>query len=335
VKNFILCILNLRIKMLKAFNSLDLTSGRSLTRLVRALFSAKSKRDRVPNIMKHPKFTRDGISKKKPKSYQYDLTQPHITNPERYYDAKEDRKAYRKERNVVKAMKRGLETVGGETGRPLENILKDLTNDELLHDGSSRLIINIHEIEKNHGDKLEDEAVRSVIVNAIKSLTGRVHQKNFREVGIIANFNKKYAVTDKNTWENIVSSLIRFMRKEQNATFEVFGKERTEENFIHTLNSIVQVARYNGVELSNLFNEVERNYLTKMNSFRSIKNFVLFVSSISNDRNMRSKTEFWTAIEKELSSKLDKLNVQDIVSIVYSFSKVKFNSQLVDKLGKK
>ncbi len=57
-----------------------------LYKVVRFGFTARSQRDRMPNLLKDPRFTRQGMSKKKSKSYQYDLTQPHITNPERYYN---------------------------------------------------------------------------------------------------------------------------------------------------------------------------------------------------------------------------------------------------------
>lgn len=61
-----------------------------------------SGRDTVPRILKDPKFGRQGVIRRKRKPLDYDLTQPHIKNPELYFDSKSDPKLYKIERNERK-----------------------------------------------------------------------------------------------------------------------------------------------------------------------------------------------------------------------------------------
>jgi len=320
--------------MLKAFKSSWFTVESPLTQVIRFSFSAKSKRDRVPNILKHPKFTREGISKKKKKSYQYDLTQPHIQFPERYYNEAVDKKAERKAYLERKKLRRTYEDIPTDGARPLENILKDLTNNDFLHQGSSRLINNIHELEKNYSAQLDDPNIKDIIVRAIQALTSRVYQKNFRELGIITTLNKKYGITDKNAWKDILSNVIRFIKREENDSFKVFGSETNEDNFVHTVCSIIQVSRYNGLDTTLLLQNIEQNYLAQINQFRSLKNLVLFTTALSNSPAMKNRTAFWSAIEKEVLGKLNEINAADAVALIYTFSKVKHNTDAIDKLGK-
>jgi hypothetical protein len=305
----------------------------SLSYLIRYNFTARSQRDRMPRILKHPKFTRDGISKKKIVSHQYDLTQPHIQYPERYYNEPVEQKAARKLYKDRKRQNRGLELIPAEGSRPLENIINDLTSDALLYEGSSRIFNNITEIEKNYPAQAADPNVKDLIVKGIKAVTGKAFEKNFREVGILAALNKRYGINDKNTWDIIMTNLLRFIRREENKTFEVFGSENNENNFVHILNSVIHSSRDSGLNLSILLESVESNYKNKIKDFKNPKNFILFTSALANCPSMKNKAEFWSSIEKELQAKIDKFNSIDALTVLYAFSKVKYNTPTNEKLS--
>ena len=135
-----------------------------------------------------------------------------------------------------------------------------------------------------------------------------------------------------NTWEIIMANLLRFIRREENKTFEVFGTENNENNFVHILSSVIHCSRNSGIDVSQLLEAVEENYKNKLKDFKNSRNFILFTSALSNNPSMKGKTEFWSAIEKELVGKIDKFNAIDALTILYAFSKVKYNTATNEKL---
>lgn len=317
--------------MLKLINSPSFRAYLSIHSVSLYAFGARNKRNFVPKIMKDPKFTREGMfNQRKKDNYQYDLTQPHIQFPERYYDEKVDSKLERKAYLERRKERKGFEDITPEVARPLDSILRDLLNEEVLLRGSSRILKNIDEIETHHLLKI-DEDVREIIIRSLEAINKRIHLKNLREVGIIAAFNRKYGIVDKEIWKNVKFALMKYFVREENDTIQLVDHERNEKNFVHTLNNVLQVGKKIDLDVSDLLSSVERNYAQKINSFGDIKNLIVFTTALSHIPAFK-RTTLWETVDKAVAPKVNELSGLDAVTLINSFAKAQIIPTFADQL---
>jgi len=320
--------------MLKIANHPSLKSYFSLRSPLSYAFASYNKRNTVPKIMKDPKFTREGIFKPKKKSLQYDLNQPHILYPERYYNEAVDKKLERKAIRERRALRNGYEPIPSEGARPFASIIKDLASEKILLEGSSRLILNINELETHYQSKI-DEDVHDLVVRGLKALNKNIHLKNLREVSIIAALNRKYNLWDKEIWNNLKLNLMKYFKREENETIQILSHDLNEDNFIHTLNNVLFASRKAGIEVQDLIKAVEVNFLPKVENFKNPHNLILFTTALTRIPKLKN-APIWGRIDQLVAPHVKELNVLDAINLIHAYSKAQivpsFLDQLVEKL---
>ena len=100
------------------------------------------------------------------------MTQPHIKNPELYYNEVVEKKQARKRNLELRRLKNNYEGIDLATPRPITKVLDDLVNFTNNQRGTSRLLLNVMELEKHHSDKLTDD-IKEIIVGALRSIGQR------------------------------------------------------------------------------------------------------------------------------------------------------------------
>jgi len=317
--------------MFKFSQSSALRSYVSLYSTLSRGFAPYNKRNKVPKIMKDPKFTRTGIFKPRKRNYQYDLTQPHVLYPERYYNEAEDKKVERKAYRERRKEREGFDVIDLEKARPLEAIISDMTSDRFLVEGSSRLIMNIKEIESHYGSQI-DQDLTDLISNAVRALNSHIHLKSIREVGIITQLTRKYEIWDENIWNNTKLVLMKYFRREENETIQLLDNQVHEENFIFILNNILFASRKTGISVQDLVSEVEDRYLPRVESIKNVHNLILFINSLASVPGLK-QTTLWDKLNKLLAPKLKEMNIHDVTTLLHVFSKVKITPSFFDQLG--
>jgi len=293
-------------------------------------FAPYNKRNKVPKIMKDPKFTRQGIFKPRKRNYQYDLTQPHVIHPERYYNEAEDKKLERKEYRERRKEREGFDEIDLHKARSLEAIIGDMTADRFLIEGSSRLIMNIKEIESHYARQL-DEDLTDVVANAVRALNSHIHLKNIREVGIIIQLTRKYGIWDQTIWNNAKLVLLKYFRREENETIQLLNHEVNEDNFIFMLNNILYASKRTGIDVKDLIEEVEDRFLPRVESIRNTQNLVLFINSLVSIPSFK-QTTIWEKLNKLLAPKIKEMNILDVTTLLHVYSKVRVAPSFYDQL---
>jgi len=319
--------------MLKIANHPSFKSYISLHLPLSYAFAPYNKRNFVPKIMKDPKFTREGMFKPRKRNYQYDLTQPHIQYPERYYDEAVDKKLERKAIKERRKERNGHEEIPSGTARPLGSIIRDLTAEKFLLEGSSRLILNINELETYYQNQI-DQDIHDLIVRGIRALNKSIHLKKLREVGIITTLTRKYGLLDKEIWNNLKLNLMKYLKREENETIQLLNHDVNEDNFIHTLNNILYASRKNGINIEDLIASIEEHFLPKIENFKKSHNLVLFTTALAKIPKLKN-APIWGKIEKIITPQIKDLNVLDAINLIHAYSKAQITPSFVDQLVEK
>ena len=301
----------------------------SLVNIIARGFTKMSARDKVPNLIKDPRFTRTGMSKRKTRDRTYDLTQPHIKNPELYYDQKVDRPLERKKQRELHKLKRGLPEVDIGQPRELKNILADLTNPELLTKGSSRLMVNIHELQKWHQDKIESNL--DAIHGALRVLNHRLPLLSFREFGIVTTLNDRYNPNDKQIWTDISLNLQRAIQGWVEYERDVIAVNSLKKNLIHVSNSVYNAAKRLDINIESLSALLRQTFQDKIDSIKDTKELILFYTTLSKMPGEVSPTLLSKVAERALKNKQN-VEMVDIVWLIHALSKTKSDNQALDQL---
>jgi len=277
-----------------------------------------SARDKVPKLIKDPKFTRTGIVRRKTKNRNYDLTQPHIKNPELYYNEKVDKPLERKKDRELRKLKRGLPELTIGEPRELKSILQDLTNEEFLLHGSSRLIINIHELEKHHADKVEKNL--DAIHGALRVLNHKLPLLSFREFGILVTLNDRYNPNDKQLWTEIALNLQRAIQGWLEYEKDVLAVESLQKNLVHVSNSVYNASKRLDIDIKDLAKLLRRAFVEKTGAISDVKNLILFYTTLAKMPGDTPSALLAKVAEQALAKK-EKLSMIDIVWLIHSVSK--------------
>ena len=290
----------------------------SLSALISKSFTTMSKRNTVPKLFKDPKFTRKGIVKPKKKDRQYDLTQPHVKNPELYYDEKIDLPLERKRSREARKANRGLPSINSKERREFNVIAQELTDLRLLRDGDSRLMINIHELQKWHADKLNSE--RNLVDHALKQLNTKLYLKNFRDFGVLVNLNSRYNAMDEKFWSEAALNLHRFLNTWYQYDTNALERESYQRNLITTWNAVSNAAARLKIDISELTKALYDLFAEKVGSFSTISGAVVFYTNLAKNLN-KFPNDILDKIVARAENEKTQLNTADLVSLIHALSK--------------
>eukprot|EP01017_Pseudomicrothorax_dubius_P051573 TRINITY_DN995_c0_g1_i3.p1 TRINITY_DN995_c0_g1~~TRINITY_DN995_c0_g1_i3.p1 ORF type:complete len:474 (-),score=150.23 TRINITY_DN995_c0_g1_i3:638-2059(-) len=197
---------------------------------VSAFAFRRTKKDRVPHLLKDPVFTRKGIAPRKKKiKEQYDLNAPHVVNPHLYFDYAASVAA----KKEASRLKRAEKASKAPVERSFEDIRRELANEELVQRASGKLIIDLLELAKKYSDRLGEAKVETR--HALSALVVKSYEFNLRELAMLILAAKDFAPEDANTWTTLAKALTARLRALSYKEVDILGTEKRVENVAFAL----------------------------------------------------------------------------------------------------
>lgn len=118
-------------------------------------FTSNSRKQTTPKLIRNPRLTKKGLLEVKPKSYNYDLAAPHVTNKHLYWNRVEQNRILRSQYRLRKFKKLGIRPLYAPgvqpIERPLAELLRELRDRRLIMVSPERTLANIIELVKRFG----------------------------------------------------------------------------------------------------------------------------------------------------------------------------------------
>lgn len=285
-------------------------------------FSTISKRNFVPKLLKDPKFTRQGIAKKKKKNLTYDLSKPYIVNPHLYYDEKNDKISKRKELKARKSIRNEYPPITQEFSS--DHLINNLNDEYLLNKPSGRILSAIIELEKRDKELINEHS------DLVKSALNRVSQKvfffNLREFGILVSLASRYLPRNNEIWKNCSLNFLRILEKKRYYKEEgILNTKSKENNFIFLYNNICKACKNNKLEEnSEKISQIIKEILLKdIENIQNVSHIILFFTTLANNAFSKKEEgkEFIQNLITKLKGKMEEINAKDALSLIHTMKK--------------
>jgi len=283
----------------------------------------------VPKIMKDPKFTRTGISKPKKKSYQYDLSSPHIINRHLYYNAKEDKIQKRHEYKARKSLRNVYPPITKVT--PNEHLINNLNDDFLLDRPSGRIMSVVLELEARDL-KIVDE-YRDLIKRALKKISEKVFYFNLREFGILVTVAARYIPNNKEVWKKFALNFLRILEKKKYYKENVIETKSKEKNFVFIFNNIYKASVKHNIDITQIRTDVSQLLLDKLDNLSNFSHVILLVTTLSKHSKDEGK-DFLMKLIPKLKEKMGQINEKDAIGLIQAMQKCQVvDNEILTQLG--
>ena len=292
-------------------------------------FSRISKKNLVPRILKDPKFTRTGISAKKKKSLQYDLSKPHIVNSHLYYNEKDDKLQKRREYKERKSLRNEYPPITKET--PSEHLLNNLNDDFLLARGSGRILNVVLELETR--DQSLIVQYRDLIQRALVKISEKAFYFNLREFGMLVTLATRYIPDNKEIWRNFSWNFQRILEKKKYYKENVLETKSKEKNFIFIFNNIYKASLRHGLDFVKIRSNMVELFLSKLDDLSNFSHVVLLVTTLTKYSKQEGK-DFLLKLLPNVKAKMGQINEKDALGLIQAMVKCEvIDIEILTKLG--
>jgi len=145
--------------------------------------TSNSRKQTTPKLIRNPIFTKKGTLQVKPKSYNYDLSAPHVVNRQLYWNRTEQNRLLRNRYRLRRFKKLGIrplfQTGSPPIERPLPELLRELRDRQLIMKSPGRTLANIFELSKRFESEVEQ--YHGLVDYALGQLGKQVALMSFRE----------------------------------------------------------------------------------------------------------------------------------------------------------
>lgn len=294
----------------------------SLNKILRH-FTTQSQRNRVPKMISDPKFTRKGIVKKKSKPYKYDLDQPHIKNPDLYYNSEIDGRLERLEKLERKRENRNLPSPSLSV-RNLQEILDETMRRDILDKPSKRILTNLIELETRFSEN--ESQYKDIATYATKRICGKPMIFSIRELGIAISFANKYIPYDKAIWEKLRDTLYGKLEALNYKEDSIIGSIQ-EENLVNSVALIVTRCSKLHCKVDFLVNSIMKNVQNWNVEEVSNASFTQLASAILKEKVISQDEEKVKIMLDFIGKKIPSLNYKDACELLGSMSKGKIHNE--------
>lgn len=304
----------------------------SFTFLSLGNFSRISKKNLVPKLLKDGKFTRTGISKTKNKSYQYDLSQPHIINPHLYYDEKNDKIKKRHEYKARKAITNEYPPVSKDT--ETEHLINNLNDDYLLKKPSGRIMSVILELEKRDTNIIEEYI--DPIKTALEKLSRKVFYFNLREFGILVTLSARYIPDNENTWKQYTLNFLRILEKKKYYQENPIESKNREKNLIFIFNNIYKSSLRHNFDIKQIVTDMKDLMMDKIDSLSSLSHTILFLTTLTknSDNPKQDGKNYLIKLIPKINEQIKNINEKDSIGLIQTMHKCEVSDlTLLKNLG--